>query len=329
MRRRCLYFVVPLMFLAASVSAAEKTTAKRKRHPLAPSLLVLTKEERAKIDAVIDRFILYDSGKLPGADGKKILADFNALGPEATLRLIRGLNKAANLQASCPAVVIGRKLRRLLGATNDTELLDFARDIIGSGVTVRRHMNVIKDLRVACIMRKSYLQRNNLARAASGKKAAQLMSTDELLKQAGKEHSVRLKEILVALEKRQGEKVVIKLGELMARKDKGTRQLAQKLLVRHLYRQKPKVLQGHLKSKRAEVRAVAAYIAGVRNLVYVRELIALLDDDSSMVRQAARGSLVRLSRGHDFGPLPTASDSQRSEAIRNWEKWWQRANGSR
>src|SRR5438128_805968 len=102
-----------LSFTLAALLAADTGTpskAERPRNPLAPSLPQLTDEEEEKIDAVIDRFILYDTGKLKGAEGKKALADFNNLGPEAIFPLIRGLNRAANIESSCPALVIAKKL---------------------------------------------------------------------------------------------------------------------------------------------------------------------------------------------------------------------------
>src|SRR5688572_22305512 len=74
----------------------------RKPHPLAPSLPELSEEEEAKIDAIIDRFIEADTGKLHGPEAKKALQDFHRLGPEATFALIRGMNKAAAIDHSCP-----------------------------------------------------------------------------------------------------------------------------------------------------------------------------------------------------------------------------------
>src|SRR3712207_5013541 len=106
-----------LALLLAETSHAQETP--RKTYPFAPSLPVLTREENARIDAVINRFILYDSGQLADADGEKILEEFEALGPEATVRLLWGLNRAANLQASCPAVIIGRKLTKLINRSEE------------------------------------------------------------------------------------------------------------------------------------------------------------------------------------------------------------------
>ena len=48
--------------------------------------------------------------------------------------LIRGLNRAAKIEHSCPVVFIAKKLDRLLMASDDRELLEFARDEIGTDV---------------------------------------------------------------------------------------------------------------------------------------------------------------------------------------------------
>ncbi|HEY1375898.1 MAG TPA: hypothetical protein VGF55_03855 [Gemmataceae bacterium] len=131
----------------------------RKPNPLAPSLPELSEDEEKKTDAVIDRFIDADTGKLTGPEAKKAIQDFHKLGPEATFALIRGLNKAAAIDYSCPAVTIARKLGTTLRSTTDTQLLEYARENIGAGVTRSRHMAVIKDLKVACTVRKGQLER--------------------------------------------------------------------------------------------------------------------------------------------------------------------------
>ena len=106
----------------------------RKPNPLAPSLPLLTAEEEDKLDRIIDRFILFDLGQLPGEDGKRALADFKNLGPEAFFALVRGINKAATIEGSCPAATIAKKLGSVLRGSNDLDLLDFARENIGAGL---------------------------------------------------------------------------------------------------------------------------------------------------------------------------------------------------
>jgi hypothetical protein len=132
-------------------------TTPRKPHPLAPSLPELSEAEEAKIDAVINRFIDADTGKLQGPEAKKAIQDFQNLGPDATFALIRGLNKAAAIDHSCPAVTIARKLNGIFSRTVDKQLLQYARETIGLGVTKSRHMGVLKDLKLSATLRQNSL----------------------------------------------------------------------------------------------------------------------------------------------------------------------------
>src|SRR5262245_55685159 len=85
------------------------SAAPRPSNPFAPSLLQLTDQEEEKLDEVVQRFILSDIGKLKGKEAEKAVADFKALGPDAVFALVRGLNRAANIESSCPALIIAKK----------------------------------------------------------------------------------------------------------------------------------------------------------------------------------------------------------------------------
>ena len=150
--------------LAAVLSA--DTESPRKPSPIAPSLQELTDEEEAKLDAIIDRFIDADVGKVHGEEYKKRLHEFDKIGTDGIPALIRGLNRAAAIEGSCPAVVIAKKLARMLSATDDRELLEFARENIGAGVGRTRHSAVLADLRVTCTLRKTVLVREAKLRPA-------------------------------------------------------------------------------------------------------------------------------------------------------------------
>jgi len=290
-------------------------------------LPLLTDKEEAKIEQIISRFIDYDTGKLRGADGAKALNDFKALGPEAIPSLIDGLNRAANLEHSCPAVIIGRKLAGFLIASNDKELLDFARENIGAGVTAHRHQEVIKDLRLACMLRKSALQRMALARdaqARSGQLVLRAMSLADLVAAAGSERGPRLKMILGELEQRRGDPVINVLAAAAGSYEKDIQDLGRQLLQSHLSRQGGTALKEKLKDDRPAVRAAAARAVGAGGWRFGRELIDCLGDPDPAVRQAARRALVQLARGPDYGPEPGADVDARAEAVRQWEAWWTR-----
>src|SRR5262249_33103362 len=133
-KRRPIMLAKILLPLALALPA-QTDKDKRPPNPLAPSLPQITEEENARFEAIINRFIEFDTGKLTGAAGREALADFNALPPEAIFALIDGFNRAANIEASCPAVVIGKKIQRILNVSNDLDLLAYAKETLGVGVT--------------------------------------------------------------------------------------------------------------------------------------------------------------------------------------------------
>lgn len=128
-----------------------------KPHPLAPSLKETTIEQEKKFDEVIDRFILYDTGKLKGNEAKQALKDFLSLPPEAIFALVRGMNKAAEIEHSCPALVFAKRIATQLRSSTDRELLQYARENIGAGVAKSRHMGILKDLKVSVNSRQAAL----------------------------------------------------------------------------------------------------------------------------------------------------------------------------
>lgn len=146
-----------LLFLAAD-PVPKETGTPRKPHPLAPSLPELTDAEERKIDTVIDQFIAADTGKLTGLEAKNAVTEFKQLGPEATFALIRGFNKSAQIDHSCPALTIGRKLTSFLRQTNDIDLLKYAKENIGAGVKKTRHGDVIREVKMGCSQRITYIK---------------------------------------------------------------------------------------------------------------------------------------------------------------------------
>jgi hypothetical protein len=264
----------------------------RERHPLAPSLPVLTKEEEAHIQRVIDRFIRHEMGKLGGAEGKKALADLKALGPEAIPGLVHGLNRAANLAGSCPAVVLAHRLELLLSASEDRQLLDFVKDNVGLGVTVKRHLRALQELRLTCTLRKSYLVRNNIVYRPPVS-PLKTMTATELAAAAEKERGPRQQAYLKELAKREGGK---------------------ELILKQLLRAGDDEVKEQLKSDEAKVRLQAVDQVAARKLRYGAELIRLLSDGDEEVRRAAHRALVQMAGGQDFG----------STEVARWRSWWEK-----
>jgi hypothetical protein len=302
----------------------------RKPNPLAPSLPQLTDEEEEKLDAVIDRFIKADVGDLHGEEYKKALQEFDKIGPEGIPALIRGLNKAATIEGSCPAVVIAKKLAKMLNASEDRELLQYARENIGAGVGRTRHSAVLAELRVACVVRNGALVREGKGKpvtpAASGAtdKALRAMSIDDLAKAAGSERGPRLKEVLRELETRKGEEAIAALGAAAGAYEGDVRDLARELLDKNLVRQGVRVIKERTSDGRAEVRAAAARVIGGKSLKLGDELIELLGDDDAAVREAAHAALVKLAKGTDHGPAKDATADERAAAVKKWRAWWEK-----
>jgi hypothetical protein len=315
----------PSLILALTFATGQSAANDpRPPHPFAPSLPQLTPKEEAQYEAIVDRFIQFDTGKLPGAAGKKAVEDFDQLPPEAIFVLIDGFNRTANMEASCPAVVIGKKIIRILNASDDLELLTFAKDNLGAGVTAKRHLGMLKDVQFSILLRKGTLQCRQAVASAAGSasgKSSGSMSLGQLVKAADTKKGAQLKSVLTELEKRQGPQVFQTLAIAAASPDKEIQLLGTGLLAKHATRQSDAQLKDLLKHERPEVRAAAAKEIGTRGLVLANELINLLLDNEPAVQQAARAALRQLSRGLDFGPELEASLGERETAMRRWRAW--------
>jgi hypothetical protein len=326
------------------VDALAGPQATGKPNPLAPSLRELTNEEEQRTDQIIDRFIDYDTGKLRGPEAKQALTDFNKLGPDAIPALIRGLNRAARIDHSCPAVTIAKKLGRMLSATRDAELLEYARENIGAGVTQSKHMGVIKDLRVLCIVRKravaQYADSNpptlpepqtspglEALGAAPKQKPVRDLTLAELAEAAVGARGLRLRLVLEELGRRSGDTAIDALALAAGSNEGDMKKLARDVLTKQLTDLAERKLTEKLKDDRAEVRMAAARVVSNRGLHRESQLIDLLGDEDGGVRDSARQALVRLSKGNDFGPKSDASRAERDEAVQKWRRWLANQSG--
>ncbi|MEK6237621.1 MAG: hypothetical protein N2C14_23180, partial [Planctomycetales bacterium] len=100
-----------------------------------PDALHYTLDPMDKQDAVVARFIEYDLGELEGEEGDSALSAFNELGKASVPSLVRGLNAAGRISASCPVLVIRRKLETVLHETDDSETWEYAMQHVGEGLT--------------------------------------------------------------------------------------------------------------------------------------------------------------------------------------------------
>jgi hypothetical protein len=311
-----------VLAVVLSAAPASSEDAPRKPNPLAPSLPLLTSAEENHLDKVIDRFMLADTDQLRGEEGEAAFADFNKLGPEAIPALIRGINRAAIREQSCPTLVIAKKLRTMLLASDDQDLLEFARDEIGAGVERSRHKNVLQDLRVMCMLR-----RNALARLEekTGIKSPRKMTTSELADAASGDNGPRMKMMLAELEQRKGPEALRGLASAAGSGEKEVRQLGRDLLDKHLTRQGIEFIQKKLKDDRPEVRQSAARSAA-KYPSLADDLIVLLGDSNPDVADTAHQSLVKIGGGADYGPA-SAAKTDVDAAQKKWQAWWDKERG--
>jgi hypothetical protein len=313
-----------LLTLTLALGADETARTPRKRSVIAPSLPELTKEEEAKLDEIIDRFILADTGRLRGAEAKKAAEAFDKLGHEAIPALIRGLNKAAKINHSCPVLMITKKLSKLLMASDDQELLEFARDEIGAGASGSKHARVLQDLRVRCMLRKNALAR----RPPPPPRAPSAMTTTELAKAASTMRGAALQGLLRELGKRDGKEALAGLIVAATSYDKEIQKLGRDMLDVNLGRQSMSVVKEKLEDDHIEIRRSAIRVAGDKHIDLVPAIIARLTDADASVRAEARAELVKRSKGEDLGPAADASKEQQREAQKRWKTWWEKQLGS-
>jgi hypothetical protein len=307
-----------LALLAAEPEKSDKPL--RKASAIAPSLPALTKEEEAKLDEIVNRLILADTGRLGGEEKKKAVKDFEALKPEAIPALIRGLNRSAQFNHSCPVLLINKRLTSLLMASNDQQLLEYARDEIGAGVGRTRYSSTLADLRVKCMLRRNYLARHEPPRP----KGLAAISTPALAKSANSERGPKLLGILKELAKRDGKEVMPALAFAAESYEKDTQKLGRELLDSYLGRQSSSQVLEKLDHDNAEVRKSAIRLIGAKHADYMEKVIDRLTDDSAEVRVEARAVLVKAAKGEDFGPADKADTALQREAQRKWREWWKR-----
>lgn len=92
-------------------------------------------------------------------------------------------------------------------------------------------------------------------------------------------------------------------------------------LVQDLAREDKALIGEKLRDPQPLTRWLAIQVAAKKRLPFEQDLIPLLADPQTEVRQAAHQALVRLSRGNDFGPLANATSKQVADAQRRWQQW--------
>jgi hypothetical protein len=310
-----------VLVLGLALLAADGETKPQKPSGIAPSLPALTREEEDRLDRIVDRFIQADTGRLRGTAGRKAIAELEALKPEAIPALIRGLNKAARMNATCPVLTITKKLSKMLMSSDDQVLLEFARDEIGADIGRSKFAGTLKDLRVKIMLRKNALARLGPVRPPAPKGPAG-QSTADLAKAASTERGERLKGVIAELGKRNGKEALAGLSVAASSYEGDTQKLARAALDDVLGRLAASDLRERLADDSVEVRKSAVRVAAARHSSLVGMVIDRLTDDSAEVRAETRLALKKLSKGEDFGPADDASREQQRQAQRKWRAWW-------
>jgi hypothetical protein len=276
-------------------------------------------DEEQKRDAVIDRFILADTGRLAGAEAKKAMEAFDKLGVESVPALLRGLNKSAKIDHSCPVLMIAKKLGKILLASDDEKLVELARDEIGAGLTKSPHARALADLRVRLAIHQNALSR----RPPIPPKGPGVMTTQALMKAVPKVRGEQLQSVLRELGKRDEKEALTGLSFATNSRDPDAAKLAREMLDAVLGRDSMSAVKERIEEGGVEVKRSAIRVAREKHVGLTLAVIDRLTDDSPAVRAEARAALRKISDGkEDFGPDPAATKAKQVEAQKRWKAWW-------
>lgn len=284
--------------------------------PIAPSLPKLTEEQEARLDAIVDKFILFDTGRLPGQQGQKAKADFQALKLESVPALLRGLQKASKIDHSCPVALISQKLKSLLLTSNDSELLDFARDEISSAIEDSRHGPILRDLRA----RVTIARNKAIVENPPVPKWLREMPVIKMLDALKRNESPSLLQAMAKeLARRTDKESLLALAEFAYCPYREINQPSGELLIKRLKQLNDYEILGFLVNPTPAVKLGALkYLQESSAMPKYADVIALLDDANSEVRQMARKTLMKWAPGKDFGPDEKADVEARRRSMKEW-----------
>jgi hypothetical protein len=120
----------------------------------------------------------------------------------------------------------------------------------------------------------------------------------------------------------QGEAYTEALARAIPSLKEPARNKARQLLAQRLSQMKSEILETRLRDGNLEIRRAAASACGrKRDVNLTPRLIPLISDADAEVAATAYASLKALT-DRDFGPPADADASQRAEAERAWQEWW-------
>ena len=308
------YLLLILLIMGQTVPI----TGKREPNPLAPSLPLLSDAEEARYDKIVNQFIKYDLGQLPGAEGLKAKNDFLKLTSESIPALFRGLQISSKLDHSCPVAMISQKLKSFLLKSEDDELLDFARDELTSALEGSRHAPLLQDMRLGVTLRRKVV----LANKPAVPKWLLSMTVAEMLKSLQEEDNQQKHKLMAQELGRRGDHESLQgLGLFAVSFYPEVKEPSIKLLQEKMRKLKIGEMQEFLKDTNPLLRQKAAEAMGnLKATKGAEDLVPLLLDANGGVQKAVREALVKIASGKDFGP----DDFSNSESVRKSQSEWKR-----
>ena len=308
------YLLLILLIMGQTVPI----TGKREPNPLAPSLPLLSDAEEARYDKIVNQFIKYDLGQLPGAEGLKAKNDFLKLTSESIPALFRGLQISSKLEHSCPVAMISQKLKSFLLKSEDDELLDFARDELTSALEGSRHAPLLQDMRLGVTLRRKVV----LANKPAVPKWLLSMTVAEMLKSLQEEDNQQKHKLMAQELGRRGDHESLQgLGLFAVSFYPEVKEPSIKLLQEKMRKLKIGEMQEFLKDTNPLLRQKAAEAMGnLKATKGAEDLVPLLLDANGGVQKAVREALVKIASGKDFGP----DDFSNSESVRKSQSEWKR-----
>ena len=309
------YLLLILLIMGQTVPI----TGKREPNPLAPSLPLLSDAEEARYDKIVNQFIKYDLGQLPGAEGLKAKNDFLKLTSESIPALFRGLQISSKLEHSCPVAMISQKLKSFLLKSEDDELLDFARDELTSALEGSRHAPLLQDMRLGVTLRRKVV----LANKPAVPKWLLSMTVAEMLKSLQEEENQQKHKLMAQELGRRGDHESLQgLGLFAVSFYPEVKEPSIKLLQEKMRKLKIGEMQEFLKDTNPLLRQKAAEAMGnLKATKGAEDLVPLLLDANGGVQKAVREALVKIASGKDFGPDDFSNSESVKKSQSEWKRW--------
>lgn len=346
---------LPVLFvMVVSMSASGLAQQTRSRS---------TDKEDAERDQIVEEFIQFDIGNVRDPRAiERIKTRFNGLkSDDAVPALVRGMNRATRMRASCPITALAGKLRSILGASKDPEvgtyvLRNLEQRDVGQYNQHLRGVFTSAEQQVVRVKGKEYAQHQLQRRSDEDQQRLAYVPGLKLTDLAIREHAAvqsnadpspgpSPSEPRPAAGRPNGRRTSTPpvpapdLRKLSVEKlagrldDKASQAGALEELYRRASGSTAAEVARHadaiadvLKEGDDKAREAAARLLGLmRTESAVPQLIDSLEDSSDSVRSAASTALTRITR-QLFGPSDNATPAETQRAVKQWRDWWSRQN---